>query len=88
MSITITHDDIVNNILLEDGREILDDELSSPIFLKLAEGHARLPTFSRRGMFVSKKNKMELSEELNYFYSYRRSSIWICAWQRNVWCRS
>jgi hypothetical protein len=62
MSITITHDDthddthdVVNNILLKDGREILDDELSSPIFLKLAEGHARLPTFSRRGMFVSKK---------------------------------
>jgi hypothetical protein len=57
MTITIAHDDVVNNILLKDGREILDDELSSPIFLKLAKGHARLPAFSRRGMFVSKKTK-------------------------------
>jgi hypothetical protein len=45
------HDNLVDDyILMKHGREILHDELSSPVFFNLAEMDARLPTFSQRGM--------------------------------------
>ena len=47
-----SHDNHVDDILTKDGREILDDELSSPVFVNLAEIDACLPTFSRRGMYA------------------------------------
>jgi hypothetical protein len=47
------YDELVdNNSVMKDAREILHDELSSPVFFNLAEMEARLPTFSQRGMYI------------------------------------
>jgi hypothetical protein len=50
MSSLTNHDNLVDDILTHDGREILEDELSSPVFSNLDEIDARLPAFSRQGM--------------------------------------
>jgi hypothetical protein len=52
MASLTTHDNLVDDVLINDGREILEDELSSQVFFNLAEIDARLPAFSRRGMYI------------------------------------
>jgi hypothetical protein len=46
MSCMKNHDNDVDEILTHDGRIILEDELSSPVFSNLAEIDAHLPVFS------------------------------------------
>jgi serine/threonine protein kinase len=52
MSSKPTQDNLVDDILINCGQEILDDELSSPVFCNLVEIDAQLPAFSRRGMRI------------------------------------
>jgi hypothetical protein len=84
------HDNLVDDILTHDGREILEDELSSPVFSNLAEIDAHLPAFSRRGtlIYLILKDMSSSSWSLNYFFVYHRSSIRACPWRRSVRCGS
>ena len=52
MSSLSAQDNLVENISIKGGKEILDDELSSPVFLNLAESHGSLPMFSRQGKYI------------------------------------
>jgi hypothetical protein len=45
-----THECLVDHILINDGREILEDELLSPVFPNHSEIEERIPTFLLRGM--------------------------------------
>ena len=73
MSSLTNHDNHVDDILTKDGREILDDELSSPVFVNLAEIDARLPAFARRGMYAFLILRIRMSSSLwslNFFSFY------------------
>jgi hypothetical protein len=52
MASMTNHDNLVDDILINNGREILKDELSSPVFSNLAEIDVLLPAFSRRGTLI------------------------------------
>jgi hypothetical protein len=83
MSFTSTNICVIDQILVNDGKEILNDELFSPVFSNLIENEVSVPKFVSRGKHVSNKTIYQRHHgELMKLLHKRRGSVWSCSWLR------